>query len=143
MRATAAFLLLGACASGMPQPAALARGESCASCRMSVADPRLAAQLVTPGEDPLFFDDIGCLRDWLKGHRQPRGSAAFVADHRTGAWVPAEHAVFVRSTRLRTPMGSQLLGYLDTASRDADPAAAGGTPVGEPQVLSALAGGRR
>ena len=51
----------------------------------------------------------------------------FVADHRTGEWVDARRAVFTR-TSIDTPMASGLVAHADAASRDADPAAAGGQP---------------
>jgi len=106
---------------------------------MPMADPRLAGKVVVPGEAPLLFDDIGCLRDWRKSRPPVPGAAAFVADHRTGKWVPAERAVYVRTTKLWTPMGSQLIAYEDAASRNADPAASGGAAV---TPAEALEGGR-
>jgi copper chaperone NosL len=88
---------------------------------MPVSDPRFAAQLAAPGEEALFFDDIGCLRDFLgSGQADKPGAVAFVADHRTGAWVPAAGAVFSRCPGLETPMGSHLLAWADEASRGAD-----------------------
>jgi copper chaperone NosL len=102
---------------------------------MTVADVRVAAQLVVPGEEPLFFDDIGCMADWLKEHRAPTGAAAFVADHRTGAWLAAQGALLVRSTKIDTPMGSRILAFTDAQSRDGDPAAAGGAPVPAAEVM--------
>ena len=61
-------------AAGDAPPAALdTRNETCRSCRMPVSDPRLAAQLAAPGEEPVFFDDIGCLRDFLREHAPDAG----------------------------------------------------------------------
>ena len=61
-------------------PAALDTAtETCRSCRMPVSDPRLAAQFLQPGEEAVFFDDIGCLRDFLKDLRRLPGSVAWVA----------------------------------------------------------------
>jgi copper chaperone NosL len=119
-----------ACAGGVPGPAALdTKTETCRSCRMPFSDASLASQLVAPGEEPKFFDDIVCLRDFLAGSPSTdRRSLAFVADHRTRAWVPASAAVFTRS-KLETPMGSHWIAHADAASRDADPAAAGGANV--------------
>jgi copper chaperone NosL len=80
-------LFLAACASGPPRPATLdTKNEQCATCRMAVSDARFAAQLVAPGEEPRFFDDLGCLRDWLTGGGAAKlaaGTIAYVADHRT------------------------------------------------------------
>jgi copper chaperone NosL len=103
---------------------------------MTVSDVRFAAQIVAPGEEPRFFDDIGCLKHYLAARSGlPRGSVAYVADHRTRAWVRAEDAVYVRQDRLETPMSSHLLAYASAASRDADPDSAGAVPVTAADVL--------
>jgi len=127
-----AALVAVSCASGPAPPAALdaSGGEACRWCRMAISDGRTAAQLVAPLEDPIFFDDIGCLRDYLKGGGVLRaGAIAYVADHRTGAWVPAARATYTRAATLDTPMGSRLLAHADPSSRDADAQAAGGDSV--------------
>jgi copper chaperone NosL len=96
---------------------------------MAVSDARFAAQLAAPAEEPMFFDDVGCLRAYLAAApRLPRGSVAFVADHRTRQWVQASRAHFTFRESLATPMASHLIAHASPASRDADPAAAGGTP---------------
>lgn len=129
--AAALAALAGACSGGGLEPAALdPRHEACAHCRMSVSDPRFAAQLVAPGEEPRFFDDIGCLRDYLQGETRPApGAVAYVADHRTSSWVRADRAVYTRVEGLETPMGSHLVAHADQASRDQDPAARSGHAI--------------
>jgi len=97
---------------------------------MALSDPRWAAQIVAPREEPLFFDDIGCLRDFLKGGPSlPDGAVAYVADHRTRAWIPASKAFYTRNPSVETPMGSHLMAHADAASRQADPEAMEGTSV--------------
>jgi copper chaperone NosL len=123
----AAFLAL-ACAAGPPGPAALdTHNEACAWCRMAISDPRSAAQIVAPAEEPKFFDDIGCLGRYLAANRPPKGAVAYLADHRTRAWLRADAATYTR-VALETPMGSHLVAHVDAASRDADPDAKGGEP---------------
>jgi copper chaperone NosL len=103
---------------------------------MAVSDPRFAAQLVASGEEPRFFDDLGCLRDWLRAHPdRPRGARAFVADHRTKAWVPAAAALYTRVPGLETPMSSHLVAHESPASRDADADAAAGRPLTAAEVF--------
>lgn len=133
MRASIAALAVAvasfaACGQGTPAPAPLdTRNEMCRSCRMTVSNPRFAAQIVAPGEEPLFFDDLGCLDTYLvRSPRLPERSVIYVADHRTRSWVPASAAVFTRVEALDTPMNSHLVAHADAASRDADPAARGG-----------------
>jgi copper chaperone NosL len=136
--AAAALSGLAACGGALgPAPLDTAH-DTCASCRMVVSDRRLAAQVVAPGEDPHFFDDLGCLREYLSTHR-PSNAIVFVADHRTGDWTPASHAVFSRLPRPSTPMASGLVAHADPASRDADPSAAGSQPVVALDVLEAAA----
>lgn len=124
-------LASSACARGSAEPAPVdTRNDGCASCRMAVSDARFAAQLAAPGEEPKFFDDVGCLARYLAG-KPPlaRGAVAFVADHRTREWVRASRAVFTRRESLATPMASHLVAHAGASSRDADPVATGGTPV--------------
>lgn len=103
---------------------------------MPISDPKLAAQLLLPGEEPQLFDDIGCLRDHLRElETPPKGWSAFVADHRTGAWTPARAAVYTLCPSLETPMGSHLVAFADDASRRSDPAARGGTGVPASDIL--------
>lgn len=128
-RVLAVLLLAAACSSGAPTPASLdTKNEWCGWCRMAVSEARFASQLVAPNEEPKFFDDLGCIGHYVAGTKAlPPGAAAFVADHRTKAWVSASSAVYTRVPGLETPMGSHLIAHADTASRDADPEAKGGT----------------
>lgn len=122
-----AALVVSACAGGPAPPAKVALGEdACAHCRMTLVSQSTAAQIAQRGDEPVFFDEAGCLRDYLGGHATPADAVVYVADHRTGEWVNARTAVFTR-TSASTPMGSGLLAHADAASRDADPAAAGGS----------------
>ena len=128
----AALLLACGCSpAGPPPPAPLdTANEACRHCRMMVSDARFAAQLVAPGEEPLFFDDIGCLRDFLaENPEKSAGFTAWVADHRTREWVLAGRAVYTRAGGLSTPMNSHLMAHADAASRAADPDISGGTPL--------------
>jgi copper chaperone NosL len=126
-----AMALSSACVSGPTDPAPLTVGtESCAQCRMAVSNQAFAAQLVAPGEEPLFFDDIGCLSEYLSRHTRlaPR-SMAYVADHTTRAWIPAATALYTRNLELDTPMGSHLIAHGSAATQQADLAARSGVRV--------------
>jgi copper chaperone NosL len=136
-RAVALLAILGAAACAANGPAGLdTQNDACAWCRMAVSDPRFAAQLAIPGEDPLFFDDVGCLADYLlaKGELTP-GARAWVADHRTKAWVDATTAVYTRVGTLEAPMRSHLVAHADAASRDADPDTSGGAAASAAELF--------
>lgn len=136
-RAAALALALCACRGGPATPAAVdTRNDACAFCRMAVSSVRFAAQLAAPGEEPRFFDDVGCLAGYLaRRPALPRGTVAFVADHRTREWVRAARATFTRREALETPMGSHVIAHASASSRDADPAAAGGAALTAAQLF--------
>lgn len=122
---------------GEPRPEDLVKGRDlCASCRMPVSDIRFAAQITAPGELPRFFDDPGCFAEFVRsGEVKQQGAVGWVADHRTGAWVRADRAVYTRVPRLATPMNHQLVAHESAASRDSDPDAKGGSPVSPQEVF--------
>jgi len=138
-------LLAAACAAGPPGPASLQSGVSCAHCRMTVLDRTLAAQIVAPGDDPVFFDDIGCLVEYLKNHGASADARAYVADHTSGAWIPANDATYSRSESVATPMGSHIIAHTDEAARRADSAAQTARPLSVEDVFGPAgpAGGHR
>jgi len=125
-----------------PNPAALdPRADACTTCRMIVADRHFASQIVAPYEEPRFFDDFGCLQRYLERTELPRGAAIFVADHRTGAWISADAAVYSRSVTGTAPMGSPIMAHVSAASRAADPDAAGGAEIDKDTALGRVKSG--
>jgi copper chaperone NosL len=141
-----AIMAAVACGGGGVRPAALdTRNDACGWCRMVVSDARFAAQLVAPSEEPVFFDDVGCLASYLKGRPLPKGAVAYVADHRTREWTVAARAVYARAARLATPMGSHLVAHASVDSRAADPdaAAAAAVPLADVFGPGGAPGGER
>lgn len=134
-----ATMVLGCGGHAPVTPAAIdTRNDVCASCRMTVSNPRLAAQVAAPGEEPRFFDDIGCLATYLKAHpRLPEGAVAYVADHRTGAWIAAARALYTRVPDLSTPMESHLVAHTDDVSRAADMGATPGRRAAIDEIFDA------
>jgi copper chaperone NosL len=120
-----------ACSRGSVEPAPLDTAhEACAYCRMIVSNQRLASQLVAPLEEPRFFDDLGCLANYLRdAGPQPPQSIVFVADHSTGKWILAQNAVFTHVDTLTAPMGSHVVAHESAVGRAGDPAATAGKPV--------------
>lgn len=104
---------------------------------MVISEPRFAAQVAAPGEEPRFYDDLRCLHDGLRAAPPQAGAVVFVTDVRTGAWVEASRAVFARAPAMATPMGSHWVAYADAASRRADPDGAGAEPLPASTVLGA------
>lgn len=140
----AASVVAAACGRGPVAAEIDTRHDACRFCRMTVSDVRFAGQIVAPGDEPLVFDDLGCLGRYVSGGGPVRSDAViFVADHRTKAWIAAPSAIFTRVAALETPMSSHLIAHADRASRDADGAAAGGTEVAWSEIVPATGGNTR
>jgi copper chaperone NosL len=129
-------IIAGGCGTSAMGPAPLDTAHAtCAACRMGVADQTVASQIVVPGDDPRFFDDLGCLARYLAENPLPAGARVYVADHRTSAWLPADRAVYVRMPDMMAAMGSHVLAYDSAESVHLDPAAAGGSVVAHDAVF--------
>ena len=74
---------------------------------MLVSNPRTAAEILVSGEEPVIFDDLSCLRDFIAATPLTAGARVFVADHRTTEWVPA-HIAVVAKPLPRNPAGKVL-----------------------------------
>jgi copper chaperone NosL len=137
---------LSACGRGTPAPAALDTGhDACGYCRMVVSDRRFASQIVAPLEEPKFFDDLGCLANFLRsGAVLPHRAVVYVTDFSKLTWVRADQAVFTRVEGVTAPMGSHVVAHESAAARAADPAARAGTPMSLVDVFpGGLPGGPR
>ena len=140
--ALAAVAALAGCREAELGPATLdPRNDTCRFCRMSVGDMRFAVQIVAPGEEPVYFDDLGCLTHYVKGEGLPPGAVVYVADHAARTWVRADQAVFTRVEGLDTPMGSGLIAHRDAAARDADPVTRQGQAVAYADIVPVSSAG--
>ena len=103
-------LVLPAC-SGDPGTGAVTPKwdrDGCERCRMVLSDRLHSAQIrhAVPGKRAKvrLFDDIGCAVIWLQD--KPWGDAPtteiWVNDHRTGEWIDARKATYVKGQQ--TPM---------------------------------------
>ncbi len=129
-----------ALACGTPGPVPITLGaQDCAHCHMTIADPRFAAELVTRTGKVFAFDDAGCLATFaVSGPVGPEQvHSAWVTDFRhPGTLIPAQDARFLRTDRVQTPMGSNLIA-VPRAAGDSLQAALGGTLLDWGEVLAA------
>jgi copper chaperone NosL len=83
---------------------------------MAVSQKEFAAEAVTVSGKVDFFDDIGCLADWVNEHQPPESAGLFVVDFRTGAWLDAKAAYYIRAEKLPTPMSFGLAAFASQAA---------------------------
>jgi copper chaperone NosL len=113
-------LLAAACSQG---PRSIQYGiEECAQCRMTIAEPRFAAQALSERGRSFGFDAIECAAAFVnaQGPDDVPLRSIWVADHADAdRWLHVEDAFFVHSAALRSPMGGGLAAYGDRAAAEA------------------------
>lgn len=107
--------LAGCDGSPIEGPPQLRLGRDiCAECGMSVLEDRCSAAMLVErpdGRTHLLFDDIGCLLDYERQHREERIVGRFVHDHGDGTWISAPAASYLMAESIRTPMDSWLIAF--------------------------------
>lgn len=104
------FLLSSACGQPGLAPVDLNPEDICSMCRMAISEKRFAAEFITRDGDALKFDDIGCMRDYIKEKRIEESIGAwYVSDYESGTWLNARAASFVKSDQFKTPMGGGIV----------------------------------
>ncbi len=100
-----AFLVLAlacaACAETVAPVDPVWGKQPCASCGMVVGDRRCAAQLLPENGARVFFDDPGCMVEYL-AERKITPQGMWVREQKGDRWMDARSARYVKGAR--TPM---------------------------------------
>jgi copper chaperone NosL len=111
------ILLSASCQQMGIEPVAIAAEDICSFCRMAISEKQYASELVTRDGDALKFDDIGCMVNYLGEKKQKEEIAAmFVTDFESRAWIRAEDAHYVKTEKLKTPMGGGVIAFKDDSA---------------------------
>lgn len=111
-----AVSLLSACGNHEHEPVAVDElTDRCAICNMMVADNRHATQIITKDGQPLLFDDIGCMMEWIAKNGNDNIGISFVRDYDSSAWLKMEEAYYVYDPSIRTPMAYGVVSFADEA----------------------------
>jgi copper chaperone NosL len=110
-------IILAGCQNREPEPVAIQPEDMCGFCRMAISEKRYAAQFIDIDDQPFKFDDIGCMFNFIQseGNKERIVRAYFVMDFNDGQWLKADNAHYVRSSELKTPMGSGIVAFRDEA----------------------------
>jgi copper chaperone NosL len=92
---------------GGPEPLPIDR-VNCARCGMLISSLSNAAEAISTGNDPRYYDDIGCLAGDA-AHVDPE-TRLWVQRADGEGWIEARSAWFAES-KSRTPMGHGVLAY--------------------------------
>ena len=124
---TAVFLViivnLTSCTVG---PKKIRIGEDvCSYCKMSIADNRFGAEIVTKKGKVYMFDDTHCLSAFLKANtvdHQEIKNTYFVDFNEPHDLILSDQVFLMKSTQLRSPMGDNIAAF---SSQDQLKAASG------------------
>ncbi|CUU04786.1 copper chaperone NosL [Candidatus Thermokryptus mobilis] len=101
------FLFLGfllfSCSKKI-KPEEIEPHDICYLCKMAISQLQFATEIVTPDGEVYKFDDLGCMIEFSKMQKLPKGSVMFVRDFYTKEWVEIQGAYFVKSEEIQTPM---------------------------------------
>ncbi len=109
---TAAAVLITACSltgcDAKPEPMRYGLDE-CSSCKMTIADKRFGAEIITKKGRVIKFDDLGCMADYIKDGHITEGDIKqrVVCDFtHPNVFIPVELALFLKNDDLKSPMRS-------------------------------------
>jgi copper chaperone NosL len=110
--AVAVLLFLSACE---PKPRPLEYGtDTCHSCKMTLADKRFGAELVTKKGKIYAFDDINCMLSFYNSPEFDQAELAhnLVVDYENpGQFLIAGQTFFVKSEAIKSPMASKVAAF--------------------------------
>lgn len=103
------ILLFAGCTN--EEPRSIVYGEdTCAHCRMLISDKRFGSELVTDHGKVLTFDSIECLVDYTSTSPVSTRSL-WVTDFDSFTLINVESGAFVKSDKLKSPMGGGLAAF--------------------------------
>ena len=103
--------------------------ETCDFCKMTILDSKFASQVISTKGKSYKFDDSHCLFEFLRNGGVWRNEAEgiYFADYGgSGSWIRSEKVVFLKSDKLRGPMGGTVVAFPSEASSKATQAHVGG-----------------
>lgn len=115
------LLLWPGCASH-EQPIKYGKDE-CAHCKMTIVEPRFAAEIVLKTGKTFKYDDLSCLLNHLKTDeiKHPEKAQIRVANHAKpdDIWLDAREAVYVKDDSFKSPMAGNMAAFPDGKAADA------------------------
>ncbi|MGV8992961.1 MAG: nitrous oxide reductase accessory protein NosL [Flavobacterium sp.] len=101
------ILIIGfffSCNSNGPKPIAL-NSDDCSSCKMQIADGKFAAEVITTKGRAYKFDDIFCLKKYLKDNPSTEVKNYYISDFtQENELIDATTAFFSKGGSINSPM---------------------------------------
>ena len=128
------FLVL-ACSS--LRPVAINTTDVCESCKRVIVNAKVAAEIVEPSGLAKKFRTVSCMARYMNQH--PTEGGVFVTDYKTGRFLSAQSAVFVKAEIDESTREQNYLAFGDVAAAVEFGKAKGSSPVDWPSVVKQTA----
>jgi len=111
----ALFLLLlfsvFACSNNKVVPIKI-NSDNCDNCKMSIADGKYGAEVITQKGRVYKFDDIRCMVNYCKENSETIMESYYVLDYnQNNILIPAEKAFFLTEGTIKTPMNGGIIAF--------------------------------
>ncbi|APD07776.1 hypothetical protein UJ101_02276 [Flavobacteriaceae bacterium UJ101] len=85
--------------------------DECYYCSMKIVEKKFGAQMVTEKGKIQMYDSAECLIKDVLNHPDKKYSFLKATNYLTDEWIDAEHAYFLISKNIPSPMGANLSAY--------------------------------
>ena len=112
-----AFLFLVSCGSKEAKPLTI-NTDACDFCKMTIANGKFGAELITQKGRYYKFDDLGCMVQFAKSNTVVPYQSFFVNDYtKDNTLIPAETAFFIKSDQINSPMRGNMAALATAAEQ--------------------------
>lgn len=110
--------LFPACGEVKPEPVKL-NSDNCDYCKMTIADAKFVAEIVTPKGRVYKFDDVSCLLGYHNENPNNDGVKLYVANFKQPEqFLLVGDAIFVKGEEINSPMGGNMAAFNDSKSAE-------------------------
>jgi copper chaperone NosL len=112
------FLVFGftGCSVRNPEPVKL-NTDNCTYCKMTIAEEKFAAELITNKGKLFKFDDLYCMLQYKKLNVSTEKNRYFVANYsKPKQFLDATTAVYIQNNQLKSPMLGNMMAFPDLAA---------------------------
>lgn len=111
------FLSLISCGSNEPKPIKL-NVDSCDFCKMTIANGKFGAELITQKGRYYKFDDLACMVQFAKSNTVVPYQSFFVNDYlKDNTLISVESAFFIKSDKISSPMRGNMAAFSTAAQQ--------------------------
>ncbi|KON88362.1 hypothetical protein AF332_17160 [Sporosarcina globispora] len=133
----APVIFLTACSAAASEPAEIKTNhDTCDNCNMGIEELESAAQLILKNGEPVLFDDIGCMTQYLQTEN-PEYEAAFVHDYLSKEWISFDTSSFIQNSDIESPMSYGIAAFESLEKAEGFGEKHGGTAYSKEELLKA------